>query len=87
VVVFLIIGTIAGILVGLRFKIFVLLPMFILATVVIIITGHELKVIALTMLGTVVLLQTGYIVGCVVRFYARAYLQTRTTSARSSNGF
>jgi len=64
------IGAIVGILLGVRFKVFVLLPAILVAAGVIIITGHGLKVIALTLLSTVVLLQVGYFVG--------AYLRART---------
>ena len=76
VLVFLIIGTMAGILIGLRFSVFALIPATLLATVAIIVTDqHGPKIIALTVLGTAVLLQIGYIAGCVVRFYARRYLE------------
>ena len=47
-VVFLSIGTIAGVLLGLRFKVFVLAPAILLATGVIIASGHEPKMTALT---------------------------------------
>ena len=74
--VFLIIGTMAGILIGLRFSVFALIPATLLATVAIIVTDqHGPKIIALTVLGTAVLLQIGYIAGCVVQFYARRYLE------------
>ena len=69
-VVVVIIGAIVGILLGWRFKAFVLLPTILVAAGVIIITGHDLKVIALTLLSTVVVLQIGYFVG--------AYLRVRT---------
>lgn len=62
-----IIGTIVGILLGWRFKVFVLLPAILIAAGVIITTGHGLKVIALTLLSTVVLLQIGYFVGAYLR--------------------
>jgi hypothetical protein len=76
VLVFLIIGTVAGILIGLRFSVFALIPATLLATGVIIVTDqHGPRIIAITVFGTVVLLQIGYIVGCVVRFYARWYLE------------
>ena len=74
-VVFLIIGTIAGILLGLRFKVFVLAPVILLATGAIIASGHEPKTTAVTVFGTVVLVQIGYLAGCIVR----AYLQAGTT--------
>jgi hypothetical protein len=79
--VFLITGAIIGIILGLRFKVLVLLPASVLATVVIIISGsgHSLSTIVLTLVGTVVSLQVGYIAGSVLRFLARTYLPTRTT--------
>jgi hypothetical protein len=77
--VFLIISTIAGTLLGLRFKIFVLVPAVLIASVAIIITGHGLRAIFLTVLATTALLQIGYIFGCVVRVYAEAYLRARTS--------
>jgi hypothetical protein len=79
-IVFLAIGTIAGILLGLRFKVFVLVPAILLATVVIIASGHELKVTALTVFGTVVSLQIGYIVGCVLRVMAPEHLPAPKTA-------
>jgi hypothetical protein len=78
--IFIIIGTLAGILLGLRFKVFVLVPAILIAACAIIVTGHGLKVIVLTALATAAVLQIGYILGCVVRVYAGAYLQGRTTS-------
>ena len=69
--VFFIAGTIAGILLGLRFKVFALIPATLLAAGVVIVTDGGLRVFALTVFGTAVLLQIGYFVGCVVRFYAR----------------
>jgi hypothetical protein len=78
---FLITGAITGILLGLRFKVFVLVPAILLATAVIIISGsdHTLSVMVLTVFGTVVSLQIGYIVGCILRAWARAYLAARRT--------
>jgi hypothetical protein len=74
--VFLITGAVAGILLGLRFKVLVLVPAFLVATVVIIAngSGQTLGSIVLTLLGTVVSLQIGYIVGSVLRAFARAHL-------------
>ncbi len=69
--VFFITGTIAGILLGLRFKVFALIPATLLAAGVVIVTDGGLRVVALNVFGTAVLLQIGYFVGCVVRFYAR----------------
>ena len=78
-VVFLSIGTIAGILLGLRFNVFVLVPAILLATGVIVASGHEPKMTALTVFGTAVSLQIGYLAGCIVRVMAAAYLQARGT--------
>ena len=76
--VFLIIATIAGIFLGLRFKVFVLVPAVLIVSAAVIVAGGGLKVVALTMLATTALLQIGYIFGCVVRVYAAAYLPART---------
>ena len=76
--VFVITGAIAGILLGVRFKVLVLVPAFLVAAVVIIVngSGHTLSSISivLTVLGTVVSLQIGYIIGSVLRAFARAHL-------------
>jgi hypothetical protein len=75
---FVIAGTLAGVLLGLsRFKVLVLVPAFLIAACAIIVTGHELKVIALTILATAALLQIGYIVGCIARVHAHAHLHAR----------
>ena len=83
--VFLVAGAIIGILLGLRFKVLVLVPASVLATVVIILSesGNELSVIVLTLVGTLVSLQLGYLAGSVVRFLARSYLPGRTRYRRS----
>ena len=72
---FLIIGTLAGVLLGLRFKVFVLVPFILIIACATIATGHGLKAIALTILATAVLLQIGYILGLVVRVWAGRYLK------------
>ena len=72
-VLFVIAGTLAGVLLGLsRFKVLVLVPAILIAACAIIVTGHELKVIALTILATAALLQIGYIVGCIARVHGGA---------------
>jgi hypothetical protein len=82
---FLVTGAIVGILLGLRFKVLVLVPASVLASVVIIISqsGHQLSMIVLTLAGTVVSLQMGYIVGSVFRSLARPYLPEWMCSHRS----
>jgi hypothetical protein len=75
---FVIAGILVGVLLGLlRFKVLVLVPTIVVAACAIIVAGHELKVIALTMLATVVLLQIGYLVGCIARVYGDAHLRAR----------
>jgi hypothetical protein len=76
---FLITGAIAGVLLGLRFKVLVLVPASVLAAVVMIISqsGQKLSTIVLTLVGTVVSLQIGYVAGGILRFLARAYLPGR----------
>jgi hypothetical protein len=67
----LIIGVVAGGLLGLRFKILILIPASLVtiaaATVAEIAGGYEFKFAALTALGTVALLQIGYLLGCIVQ--------------------
>jgi hypothetical protein len=78
-VVFLVAGAIIGILLGLRFKVLVLVPASVLATVVIILSesGNELSVIGLTLVGTLVSLQVGFLTGSILRFLVRSYLPER----------
>ena len=76
-VLFLISGGIVGMLLGLRFKVFVLVPFILIAACAIIATGHGVKAIALTILATAGLLQIGYILGLVVRVWAGTYLWRR----------
>jgi hypothetical protein len=83
--VFLVTGAIIGILLGLRFKVLVLVPASVLATVVVFVngSGDKLSVIALTLVGTLVSLQVGYIAGSVLRFLAHAYLPAWMRDRRS----
>jgi hypothetical protein len=70
-----VIAVIAGILLALRFEVFVLVPATLLAAAAIIAIGHQPKVtMALTLFGAVVLLQIGYLIGWTVR----VHLQKRT---------
>ena len=83
-IVFLVVGTLAGILLGMRFKVIVLAPTTLLAAAVIIVSGHQSKMAtALTVLATTVSLQIGYLVGLAIRAMARTRLQRRTTAARA----
>jgi hypothetical protein len=70
-----VIAVIAAILLAWRFEVFVLVPATLLTAAAIIAVGHQPRVMmALTLLGTVVLLQIGYLVGRTIR----AHLQRRT---------
>jgi len=68
---FIIITTVAGFLLGLRFKILVLVPASVLMTVAITFTGvtngHGFWTVALTIITTVVLLQCAYFIGCIMK--------------------
>ena len=84
---FLVIGAIIGMLLGLRFRVLVLVPAILLATVVIIFSasGHKLNTIVLTLIGTAVSLQLGYITGSILRLLARSYLQPWTSDEKGAN--
>jgi len=83
--VFLVSGAIIGIFLCARFKVLVLVPASVLAIVVIVLSEsrNELSVIVLTLVGTLVSLQVGYLAGSIVRFLARSYLPGRTRYRRS----
>jgi hypothetical protein len=79
-----VIAPIVGILLALRFKVFVLVPASLLAAVAVIVAGHQPKVtLALSLLGTVVLLQIGYLVGLIVR----AHLQIQNPSRPANRAY
>ena len=71
------IGAIVGILLGLRFKVFVLVPATLTTAFAIVATLHEARTIAVTILATTILLQIGYVLGCIAHAYANAYWQGR----------
>jgi len=78
------IGMIAGIILGLRFRVLVLVPATLFAAGVVAVVGlagGQLgAVIALTMAGTAALLQVGYLVGCVLEVANPVRLPKRTTA-------
>jgi hypothetical protein len=74
---FLIIGTLAGVLLGLRFKVFVLVPFILILACAIVATGDGWRAIALTILATAVLVQIGYLLGRVGSVCAGRYLRGR----------
>ena len=53
---FLIIGALAGVLLGLRFKVLILIPCILIIACAIVATGDGLKAITLTILATAVLI-------------------------------
>jgi hypothetical protein len=72
------VGTLCiGTLLGLRFKVFVLVPAILIAACLIIATGDGLKAIAFTIFASAVTLQTGYALGLVVRVLAARHLWAR----------
>jgi hypothetical protein len=81
---FLIVGTLAGVLLGLRFKVLVLVPFILILACAIIATGDGWKAIALTILATAVLIQSGYLVGLAVRVWAGRYLSARKNPRHQS---
>jgi tetrahydromethanopterin S-methyltransferase subunit C len=74
--VFLISGAIAGILLGIRFKVLVVVPASLLAAVIVVAngSGQQLGAVVLTLLGTVASLQIGYVVGSILRALVRTRL-------------
>jgi len=72
--VFLIAGVITGVLLGLRFKVLVIVPASLLAAIIIIATGagQQLGAFVLTLLVTLASLQIGYVVGSILRALVRA---------------
>ena len=87
--VFLIAGTIVGILLGIRFKVLVLVPASLLAAVIVIANGssHTFGVILLTLVGTVASLQIGYVVGSILRALVRARLPAAERHKRDGFAF
>ena len=91
-IIVLIVSTIAGVILGLRFKVFVLGPATLLATAAITVSGlasgREPRMIALTVFGTVASLQIGYFVGGILQIMIPAHPSAWSTAAyrRSSTG-
>jgi hypothetical protein len=73
-VAFVAIGGVAGTLLGTRFKVSVLLGATLIATGAIVLTCQGLRSFVLTEVGTLALLQVGYVIGCGLRATARIYL-------------
>ena len=87
--VFLIAGAVAGILLGIRFKVLVVVPASLLAAVIVIAngSGDNLGAVVLTLLGTVASLQIGYLVGSILRALVRAHLPAAESHKRDGFAF
>jgi len=87
--VFLIAGAIAGILLGIRFKVLVIVPASLLAAIIIIAngSGHESGAVVLTLLATLAALQIGYVVGSILRVAIRANVPGAERNKRDSFAF
>jgi hypothetical protein len=71
---FLIIGALAGALLGLRFKIFILVPFILILGCAIVATGDGWRAIALSVFATTALVQIGYLLGLTGRVWVGRYL-------------
>ena len=85
---FLAIGAVAGMMLGFRFRVLVLVPatLFVagVVTAVGLTDGQQFRVIALTAVLTAALLQVGYIAGCVVEVVRPWRLPVKSGPRRSS---
>ena len=84
--VLLIAGAIAGILLGIRFKVLIVVPASLLAAVIVVVTegSHDLGAAVLNVLGTVASLQFGYVVGSLLRTLLRARFPAAESHKRDS---
>jgi hypothetical protein len=87
--VFLIAGAIAGILLGIRFKVLVIVPASLLAAIIVIAngSGREAGAVVLTLLATLAVLQIGYVVGSILRVSIRAHVPGAERNKRDSFAF
>jgi hypothetical protein len=74
---FLIVGGLGGLLLGLRFKILALVPVILILACAAIVTGDNWKAIALTVAATAVLAQVGYLLGLACRLCVGGYVRRR----------
>ena len=89
-VTFFVIGIVAGVLLGLRSKTLVLVPASVLITLAVIFAsvanGLGYWTMVLTIIATVLLLQCGYIIGCIMQVFIRARLSTQMTHISAAPG-
>jgi hypothetical protein len=82
-----VVAVIVGILLALRFKVFVVVPATLLAVAVIVVSSHQPKLAtALTSVGTAALLQIGYVVGVLVRALLQRMSKPRSSDFSKSIG-
>jgi membrane protein DedA with SNARE-associated domain len=80
-----VIAVIAATLLALRFEVFVLVPVTLIAAAAIIAVGHQPKMMmALTLLGTVVSLQIGYLVGWTIRAHLQRRMKDGSAQSQSN---
>jgi len=88
--VFLTVGAFAGIIVGLRCNVFVLIPVITVAITAItlndIATHQNIKVMVVTILATGVLLQIGYLGGRFLKVVAESYVAETMGMGHRSSG-
>jgi hypothetical protein len=84
-----VVALIVGVLLGLRFKVFVLASAtLIAAAIVIVISGGQPKAtMAVTVLAVTVLLQIGYVIGFLAGFVIRTRLRRRTMARSHHSPF
>jgi membrane protein DedA with SNARE-associated domain len=84
---FFIVGIMAGVALGLRFNVLVLIPAMLLAAAVTVASGlargHTSGVILFALFGTLASLQAGYFVGCVLQAYFSKKQRRDDIDARS----
>ena len=89
--VFLIAGAVAGLLLGTRFKVLVIVPASLLAAIIVFVivnsSGHESGAVVLTLLATLAALQIGYVVGSILQASIRAHLPGAEHNKRDSFAF
>jgi hypothetical protein len=77
---------VAGALLGLRFKVFVLMPACLLAAAIVIPSSHGLRAAALMVFVAVVLIQVGYISGGLLRVLIAGRMPAGRSARFSRNG-
>jgi hypothetical protein len=77
---------VAGVLLGLRFKVFVLVPACLIAAAIVFPSSHGLRATALMVFVAVVLIQIGYITGGLLRVLVAGRMPPWRSARVSRNG-